>query len=131
MPGKFKRNVIITAGAVVAALGAMALPADAATLPPRGALTLCSGGNYHSYATLPSRGGLSTYYVRRGTCQTFANWGVGQRSQDRINVYGLWNTASGSFFISTWVVGPGHRTGIRITTKGVTTPGHNWATKVG
>ncbi|WP_406841647.1 hypothetical protein ACICHK_42460 (plasmid) [Streptomyces sp. AHU1] len=106
----------LTTGLVVCGTGS----ASAASVTPY-KLTICSNGNYSSYAVLPQQGGVSTILVKPGKC---ASLSLASKTTTA-TVRGKWNTNSGTFYIDTVPVKASK--GVLIRTYGTTTHHYLWS----
>lgn len=83
---------MVLAGALGSLL-ALSPVTDAQAATP-GTLTLCSGGDFASYAAFPGRGGLATVIVERGRCRSFH---LGGNRPERADVHVANGRYIGSF----------------------------------
>ncbi|MFF7191908.1 hypothetical protein ACFZAR_43805 [Streptomyces sp. NPDC008222] len=88
---------VLSAGLLVGGAGSASA---ASTTPYR--LTLCSYGNYYSYAQLPQQGGQTTFSVAPGKCTTIGLYS----STTYAAVLGKWGGNQYSFYIATVPVYP-------------------------
>lgn len=120
---KASKRIAASAAAVAAMAMTATFTAAPASAATSGYLEVCSFGNYASYVQFPWRGGWSTYVVPRGTC---LNTYIGTSSAiEPIQVRGIYNTSSNTFWISNGNIRPSRGGGV--DTYGTTAANNHWA----